>query len=147
MEKKALSEVVTTVLLILISIIAVVLLAGFIISMTKKNLNEGTSCFDLRDYMKIVENDYSCYNATATKVVVERGMDNYTISGIILSLMKQGESTRMDVTNLIAIPKPGEAKTYTFNIGYGENVKLGIITKSGKVCEMESYIQKPCLSQ
>jgi flagellin-like protein len=141
MSKKGISAVVATVLLILIAVIAVVLIAGFIIPMIKTNLNEGGDCFQLREYVKILDNEYSCYSAQTSRVMIERGLENYTILGIVVSAMTEGNSKKVDITPL---PKPGEANTYDLKIANVQVVKIASITKTGKTCDAESYILKPC---
>lgn len=144
-DKRGISAVVTTVLLILISVIAVILIAGFIIPMIKNSLSEGTSCFDLVGYIQVLDNQYSCYNSTTTNVMIERGMDNLTISGITLSIMSAGNSKRYDI-NSTNIPLPGNAKTYNLGLTYanGNVVKIASVTQSGKICDPEAFTLQPC---
>lgn len=142
-DKKGISAVVTTVLLIMISVIAVVMIAGFIIPMIKNNMNEGTSCYDLIGHVKILENEYSCYNTTNSKVMIERTGDNFTISGIMLSLLTTGNSRRFDI-NSAEMPLPGEAKTYVTGVANVSVVKIAAVTSTGKVCDAESYILSYC---
>lgn len=157
--KKGISAVVTTVLLILISIIAVVLIAGFIIPMIKNNL-ANTSCFDLRDAVKISDSEYSCSNETLTSLMIERSMENMTIMGIQLNILagansrtytiKNGISTTVKMYNMtgitdnLEVPGIGESRTYLFDIPRGDRVRLGVISSNNKACEMESFTILSC---
>lgn len=152
-SKKAISAVVETVLLVLISVIAIGLIAGFVIPMIRENLQNSGSCFQLRDYASIADSEYSCYNSENTSLMVQRGMDNYSIAGFAISILSGSESKRYDITSgnvqgvsmlnktgmteQIEIPSPGASKTYVFDIS-GNKVQLGIITKSSKICDMGS---------
>lgn len=152
MNKKALSTIVATVLLILVTVTAVVFVASVIIPMVKNNLGEETSCFELRDYVKIEDLGYNCYNEKPIKnttISIKRGMENKSISGIVVSISSGAELKRFDVpgsneVKLLSrepavIPNPGEAKTYVFDNIAGNKAILGVKLNSGKICEIEEY--------
>jgi len=158
--KKGISAVVATVLLILLTFTAIALVWGFILPMVKKSISEGATCFDLRDYAEIADSEYTCTSPTETKLVIERGMNNYTIKGFVVSILKGGSSQRYQITadnpdkikmlndegestESIELPGPGEARTYIFNIGHAEKAVLGVISENGKICELESYEDIP----
>jgi hypothetical protein len=62
MEKKGLSAVVVTVLLIFITTVAGVIIAGYLVPLVRDNLNEGSECFDFREYFTFDDQfDYNCY--------------------------------------------------------------------------------------
>lgn len=70
MEKKGLSSVVSTLLLILLTITAVSVAASFIVPFVRNNL-EDTSCFEFRDYFKFDDSlGYNCYreNSPGTNI-------------------------------------------------------------------------------
>lgn len=52
MEKKGLSEVVTTILIILLTVVAFVIIGGFVVPFVKNSLNQSTSCFSYKEYYK-----------------------------------------------------------------------------------------------
>jgi flagellin-like protein len=60
--KRGLSAIVATVLIILITIAAVGIIAGFIVPFVRDSLDD-TSCFQYRDYYSFDDEfDYNCYN-------------------------------------------------------------------------------------
>jgi len=159
-KKKAISAVITNVLLVLVAVIGVSLIAAFIIPMVRDSLKGGTSCFDLRDYAKIVSGDFTCYNSSLTSIMIERGMENFSIEGFVVSIFKEGEAKRYDLIpgttvvgvkmkgesdDTIKIPNPGEAKTYIFNISNGNRAELAVINKGGKICSVGEYTIPVCL--
>lgn len=148
--KKGVSAVVATVLIVLITFMAVGLVWGIILPMVKESLSKGASCFELRDYVKIIEGDYTCYNTAGgqTKIMMERGMENISIGGFRVSIFAGGSSTTYNVVpgstevgmlngGDVEIPKPGEARTYIFNITGGK-AEIGILLKGEKICAGDS---------
>jgi len=138
--KKGMSNLVATILIILLTVVAVVLITNFIIPMVNKNLAE-TECFKYRDYFSFeVEYGYNCYNLTENDyrlyaVSVRAGslggdsLDK--IEGFDLVFMEKigtssvvhvvdGEATddelRMLNENLanLEIPGPHEVRTYVY---------------------------------
>jgi len=155
-EKKGVSAVVATVLLILITLMAIGILWIFIKPMVEKNLEEGASCFELRDQAEIVQGDYTYYNNTVTSLVIKRGFKGGEIKGYRVSINFGADSEAFDLINntvvsgnievtmsdgatTIALPDSGEAKNYIFKKANGTQADLGIITKSGNICKMGSY--------
>ncbi len=156
--KKGVSAVVATVLLVLVTFMAIGLIIGFIIPMVKESLGKGKSCFELRDYVTVVESEYTCYNSTHTKLMIERGMEDYEIKGFVVSILSGGESKRYDVeegsvtgikmldgSEIIEIPEPGEARTYVFDTSAEEGVRISIMQKEGSVCQPVFYDVPACL--
>lgn len=152
-KKRGLSSVVATVLLILISFLAILVVWKFILPMIRGNLEEGSTCFELREHAKIMSSDFTCHNNSRTSIMIQREMNNLSFSGFRVSIMAGGSSEVYDLENgkattgvktygksddLIVLPAPGGAKTYIFEIADGSKAKLGIITSSGKVCEVYS---------
>ena len=158
-NKKGVSVVVITVLMVLIGIAAVSLIAGYIIPMVRESLEEGGTCFELRDHAQILPNEeYTCYTGASTKLMIERGLKNYTILGFVVSITSGPGKDRYDVketgstegitmydgSTTIKIPGPGGAASYTFPTGSGESVELGVITGTGKICEIGTFLIPPC---
>ena len=158
-KKRGLSQVVATVLLILITVAAAVIIASFIIPWIRGGL-ESTECFNYRDYFTF-ENDfgYNCYNEYS-------GMNNYLISisaksglnetqenvvGFDLAFIKKGDSVVLTVKNgdsplyilmnsdprsALYLPKSGEIRTYYYNNSdVFKSAKIYPILSSGRKCE------------
>jgi hypothetical protein len=160
-SKRSISPVVSTVLLIVIGIIAIGIIVGVIFPLIKGSLGKGKSCFELREYFKIVISDYTCYNSTNTVVMMERGMEDMEVKGFVVSLQSGGSSTRYDVydgatgmqmlensafTNNIIIPKPGYARTYLFNTANGIGAEIAVLQTDNSVCDAEFYTIPECAS-
>jgi len=159
-EKRGVSAVVATVLLVLIAFMAVGIVIGVIIPMVREGLEKGKSCFELREYFKIVPSDYTCYNSTTTKLMVERGMEDFEVKGFAVSIMREGKSERYDIFDRanysdvavkggnfgkeLELPGPGEARTYIFKLGNGNKVEISVIKTDNTICEPESYNIPPC---
>ncbi len=156
--KKGLSSVIATVLLILITFLAIGLIVSFIIPMVKKNLGKSISCFELIEYFKIVEGEYSCYTSENTMLMVDRGAEEYDVKGFAVSIITEGQSKRYDVaggsienvkmlngSETIEVPKPGEARSYVFGIGKGKGARISTIQKDDSICEPEFYNIPACL--
>jgi len=159
-KKRGVSAVVATVLLVLITFMAIGIVVGVIIPMVREGLEKGKSCFELREYFKIVESEYSCYNSTNTKLMVERGMEDFEVKGFAVSISYDGESKRYDIFNganyadvaikdsnfgeELELPKPGEARTYIFRLGKGSKASISVLKTDDTICEPESYNIPPC---
>ena len=159
-SRKGISVVVSTILLVVIAIAAIGIVIGFIFPMVKQSLGKGKSCFDLREYFKIASSDYTCYNATNTQLMVERGMDNFTVKGFIISIKSEGASERYDIydgaggmrilegqtfTDNVKIPNPGEARTYLFNTGNGKGADIAVLQEDNNICNAEFYSIPECI--
>ncbi len=144
-EKRGLSQVVATVLLILITVAAAVIIAGFIIPWIRGGLNS-TECFNYKDYFTF-ENDYgyNCYRGYTDldstyliSITAKSGLNETqeNVVGFGLALIKQGDSTVLTVNGGdspatmgifmnsdieagiegdLALPKSGEVRTYYYN--------------------------------
>jgi len=149
LEKRGVSPVIGSVLLILVALLAIGLIVSIVIPMVRENLEKGKGCFELREYVRIIDSEYTYYNSTNTSLMIERGMENYTIDGFSVSIYSEGKSKRYDlkqgnfpagVTMLngnIEIPKPGEARTYIFDIS-GDKVELAVMSER-RMCDSMSY--------
>jgi flagellin-like protein len=161
--KKGVSAVVATVMIILITFMAIAVLAGFILPMVREGLEEGASCFELREYGKVLQSKYTCYTDLNTSVMIERGLDNYSIDGFAVSIKGGLEQRRYNIeadgasggtvwmyasdgtlTTDVTIPEAGGAKTYVFDLPEGTSVELGLISKGGDICEMGTYTIPIC---
>jgi flagellin-like protein len=153
MQKKGVSPVIATVMLILLTIAAVGIIAGFLIPFVKNSLTDSTTCFSYRDYFKFEQEfGYNCYapgsNGTnyLHAVSVRAGSDSSKgedIKGFELVFMKAGSSTKKSIVkeqlvNLesggirmldktkttLATPQSGEMRTYVLNAG--EDIYKGV---------------------
>lgn len=140
--KKGVSPIIATVLLIMITIVAVGIIAGFVIPMVKEKLKQGKSCFELAEYFKIIESDYSCYTATETKLMIERGMGDFEVDGFVASIFSGSSAKPYRITE--DLPEAGGAKTYVFDIELGKQAEISTITSEGVICSAILYKLPEC---
>lgn len=155
-SKKAISDVVATMLIILIAIAAVTILWNVIKPSITSNLNKGKECYDLREYFKVLDSEYTYYTDANTSVMIERGSENITTKGFLIGLSKEGglsqryEINGSSITNVkmmngtsyinLELPKPGEARTYLFtNFGNASKARIAVIRADGTTCESYEY--------
>ena len=156
-RKKGVSDVVVMIFFILLTILAVVIISYWTISMTKENLEKGKSCLNLREYVKVIDIGETCYNSTNTKITIHRGEKDYKIDGYIISISSEGKTSRFDLYNSktaanvkmlngsesMDVPEPGNARTYIFGLGKGSIITIGVI-KDGEICESDTSSIKTC---
>jgi flagellin-like protein len=141
-NKKSLSAVIATVLLIMLTIAAVAILYAFVVPWVKCNLNKSKQCFDSNNQLSIdTSSGYTCTKSSPaeTWVMIKRGENpDFKLKKIIVLLTKEGASNRYEiqagtatpgvtmynVADQIVLPNPGESKTYKFPIGNEEGVEI-----------------------
>lgn len=73
-RKKALSEVVVTIAIALLTVGAVTVIAAFVVPFVRDNLNTSTECVAYKDYFTFYEDfGYNCYEGTLYGVSVKAG--------------------------------------------------------------------------
>ncbi len=164
MNKKGLSQIIATVLLILLTVSAAVFIANFLVPWYRGQL-DSTECFTYRDYFSFEDEfGYNCYKKNtpnnyliSVTAKTELNETQQNVVGFGLALLSGGESivlTVMDNTlpsgifmnsNLSAnltIPKSGEVRTYYHNNSMVfESAKIYPILKSGRKCEASNTIK------
>ena len=162
--KKAQSQIVTAVLLILIVIALAVVVLNFSMNFVKDKLS-GTGCFEAVDKVTFTNsNDYTCIDTkgTVTKdddvlnLQVHIGDINESISGFLIETggattisreIKEGE-TADNVTmygggGTLELPGKNEERTYVFDFTITpETVKIYPILTDGQVCEASDILEK-----
>ena len=157
MNKKALSALIATVLLILLSIAAIVILSSAIIPFVKEKMSEAQECSEIiktADALAIdAENGFACYydeNGLKAKITIHRG--NIEIKGVRIAVRGGGDSKIVDITegtltdvklltptgettNLV-LPGKGGEKTYIIsNVNAAESAIIAPIMPSGQMCK------------
>ncbi|MCX6748193.1 MAG: hypothetical protein NT076_01165 [Candidatus Pacearchaeota archaeon] len=160
-DKKGLSEIISSVMLILVVIVAIGLIVAFVVPMIKDNLSGSKSCFDLNDYFKI--SGTSCYNTANTDLIVERGMQELEVKGFAVSIQdSSGESKSYRVSPgliegvmlynkttsaydiaTIVLPNPGESKKYQFDYP-GNKISIAPLQKNDKICTASEFTIEVC---
>lgn len=151
MEKRGISTIIATVIVILITVTAAVVISTIIIPMLRNKMDESKTCYDLRDILSL--GDYTCYNITATYVMIKRTANNETqIDRLIFSLTAGGdgknyeiaegsipssEVSMYDLSSPLKIPKAGGAKTYVFDLPNADYVDIAVMSNN-VMCEVLS---------
>lgn len=156
MSKRSQSEVIGTVLLILVVIVAVVVLIGFIMPFVKNQFS-GAECFEVTDKVSIRDKpEYTCYDTDIKRVFVQVhvGDTQDKINGFAIELGGAASKT-YEITNkdsiadvvmyngsvVIRIPGRNEDRTYNISISSRpDSINLYPILKSGKTCDSSSVI-------
>lgn len=148
--KRSVSEVITTVLLIMLSVVAVSLLAAFLIPFVKDKLKE-KECFDALGKLSIEEGDYTCYNNENTFVMVKIDSD-FEIKGLVISLQKNDNSNTYRIFNgteidgvrmfdsslKLRVPTKNKiSETYNFSGTY-DFVEIAPVLQDDKQCKSVS---------
>lgn len=131
---------ITVVLLILLTIVAVTAIAAVLIPFARDNLNESTRCGDVREGLTIVP-DKTCYDDTLgsenTDITIRRG--NIDIDGIFISL----PTTSIEYLDPNIPSKGGGEKTYN-ELGVFKQIAVGPII-ADKRCPLLDEIEiKKC---
>jgi len=167
-SKRAISALVATVLLILITVVAVGIIWGAITPMMNRAMEMGQACLSARLTIN-TESGYTCYNSTAfpshgeVQVMISRGSEEFELAGMHLILSGVGQSKTFIVRNntnssyirmiedsdygqLLELPNVNEERTYVINAsGFTnvEEVKVAPIVHVGnteKVCQVSSRV-------
>ncbi len=167
-KKRGISPIVATVLLVLLTMTAALIIAGILIPFTKKNLNESTSCVAYSNYFKFDESfdtNYNCYNATSKLHGFSVRASNENLSSQIIGFevlfLKGGISEKASardgddvgtatgqirmlepsISN-ITIPKEGGVKTYVYQgTDSFTDVEIYPVLKTGKSCDKSDRIK------
>ena len=155
LEKRGVSPVIATVLLLLLTLVIVSILAIFVIPFVQRNLQGGGDCFDVLGDLKFDDSNYNCNcvnesNADIKGTGFSVRIDSEDIAGFKVSLFKQGSADQFDIKNgtqlanirmlggqfngLLEIPVKGGIRTYVANGTY-ERIEINPILKSGKLCD------------
>jgi flagellin-like protein len=120
-NKKGISAIVATVLIILITVAAVTIIWAAIIPMISNELGGATECFDASAALAVVS-DYSCYNETVgtdglseVRIQVDRKTGEFELIGVDVlgSWRGSADTVKFDVNE---IPDENGAKVYTIKV-------------------------------
>jgi flagellin-like protein len=153
-RKKAQSQIIGTILLILLVVIAAGIIMAFLLPKIPDWLS-GSKCLDVADKIKIRNNpQYSCYNATSTNTYVQAGIGDILdkIEGFAIELggaasktyhIKNSASPQEvemypeNSPNPVQLPGNNEERTYVLK-GFGQKpdyIRIYPILKDGKLCD------------
>ena len=149
---KSQSEIISSVLLILLVVIATMLIFAFVIPFVKKQISSG-DCLDVAGKVEI-SSGYTCYNGSAMQVQVHVLNIRSLIEGVSIEL--GGASTNnFKITNDATIsgvsmcngsqtlevpPADNTERTYVITADKPNVVRIYPILKGGKVCDASDTI-------
>ncbi|MFC1666086.1 hypothetical protein ACFLZF_00010 [Nanoarchaeota archaeon] len=157
MKKKAISGVVTAVLMI-----ALVMAMGSVVwvivnNIVQEKLDEAGSCIDIFEKIKI-NNEYTCFNASSKELQFSIGIKDIQADGALISVLGSGESKSFRLTTkgiseeflkkypdgnygeTIFLPGKNSGKTYVMNtelaqISSPNSIKIAPIINNNQ-CEV-----------
>lgn len=142
LNKKGVSSVIATVLLILVTISAISIIAGVIIPFVKDNLTEGGSCLTVSDELSIISEE-SCYDISDVNTNVRIRAGNIDLEGLYIVIEQNSQDISYEIYEgqsypeinggaPLKIPKEGGGEiNYLFNFRSGK-VSAGIIKNEEK---------------
>ena len=146
-NKKAISTIVATVLIILITVAAVAILWIAVMPMIKDNLAGATGgCNDARLDLQIVKDEgKTCSNGTGTYVQVSRGAKGtYNLTSVQVIAIKDGTTLLSNSTTIF--PGINEERVYILNetSANATKVKIAAIikeTSKNQTCEASQEVE------
>ena len=158
-SKRSQTQIISTVLLIMIVIATTVILVNFSVPFVKKQL-AGTGCFDIVGKFSISNNlKYNCYDTNANEMRVQvRIGDSEEINGFLIELASEASSKSIQIKNQtilenvrmydntynasLELPKKNEERTYVIKNQVVESVKIYPILKDGNSCDTPDFLEK-----
>jgi len=160
MHKRGISELISTVLLIGVTISAAAMIYSFVVPLIQSNIEQSQKC--VSGLLEITQ-DYTCYNISSKElyIEIEKGNVDVNVTGIQILLtggqssggvlIKEGPKTKevrdFNASLNLTIPKKGETNTYVINmtaLGFApESATASPIVKlktSEKLCDVSSQI-------
>ncbi|MCR4284777.1 MAG: hypothetical protein NUV97_01880 [archaeon] len=141
-NKKGISAIVATVLIILITVAAVTIIWAAIIPMINNQLNKGTVCVDVVSQIAISDEGYTCKNTTADTISlqIKHGARDFDLADIQVLVSAGGDTTSFLLSNQTSdFPGSNEEKTYIIDtsgiVGTIESVDIAPIVKIGNARE------------
>ncbi len=146
-NKKGISAIVATVLIILITVAAVTIIWAAIIPMIQDQIGGSTECFDASAALSVVT-DYSCYNAATdtAEIQVHRSTGNFELTGMDVIISSEGTTTT--VRNTSTIDENGDKVLMVDYSSAGfandpDEVAVAAVVKAGnteKVCDKSGMV-------
>ncbi|MCA9487510.1 MAG: hypothetical protein KC516_00960 [Nanoarchaeota archaeon] len=160
MNKKALSAVVGTLVLIGVTMAAAALVLGFVRFFVQDKLTNSKGCLDILEKIELNE-DYTCYNSSTTegneKVLVSLSRGEVSLDSVIITISSEYESKTFSLTDFqetisgvlpygfseaqtVSLPGNESGKTYVVdwplsNYGVVQTVEIAPVI-DGKACEV-----------
>lgn len=169
LSNRGMSAIVATILIVLLTVVAVAFIAAFVVPFARDKLYESTECLDYEKYFTLEDQfDYMCYGPSGDGWLYgisvradSVGEDSDKPKGFTLQMIGGGESESVDVfegssTNpsdkgirmlnrsksVIEIPYEGGVKTYVYNSSMKFNtIEIYPVLESGKLCDVSDSFE------
>jgi len=130
-NKKGVSAIVATVLLIALTIGIVAIVWTVINSLVLEKISSAESCADIFDKVTL-NNDYTCYNSSSKEVQFSIDIGDLEVDDLLVSIVSSGGSTSFTIpksgqvanlvtyparSSVVALPGKNAGLTYIFNLG------------------------------
>jgi len=158
-QKKAVSALVATVLLILITVAAIGIIWSAVMPMINKATQYGQACMSARLQIN-TDSGYTCYNASGVVLAnIDRGAEDFVPSAIQVIVAGGGQSkvfkildnqatsgvTMLGGAATLYIPGTNEEKTYVITSGLTTTSEVAVapVVKVGnteKICDVSSRV-------
>jgi hypothetical protein len=148
MNKKAISDIVSTVLIIMIAVAAIGIIGAIVVPMVRNNLGGGSVCNEaLADLYIDSVSGFSCVDLTKgiLPVQIAKGSALIDYAGATISVISEGNSHMFDISSSF----PNSRETFYLNVGKLETIDSielypkTLIGKKERVCESSSKIKIP----
>ena len=149
-QKRGISAIVATVLIILITVAAVTILWAAVIPLVRDNLESGTVCLDASTGLTLSDSGYTCVNTTNVSLQIKHGAKAFDVEEIQVLIYASGDTTTRTITT--GLPGPNEEKVFLIthgltaaNIEKVEIAPVVLIGNTKKTCDVSASIAiKPC---
>jgi len=148
-NKKGISAIVATVLIILITVAAVTIIWAAIIPMVSNQLDEGNACLTATSQLSIGAAGYTCYDGTNLRVQIKQGAKDSGLEDVQILYSTAG-ATETAYAGAANVPGINEAKVVNFAVAaQPDSVSIAPIITIGsakKVCDIAATLPSvpPC---
>jgi flagellin-like protein len=148
-NKRGISAIVATVLIILITVAAVTIVWAAIIPLVSNQLDKGTICLDAVSQVTIEDRGYTCYNndTGVVELQIGHGPKDFVLAGVQVLISKAGDTTSITLNETDGLPGVNAEKV--LNVSYPaaadipESVSIAPIVKVGntqETCDISSTL-------
>ena len=146
-NKKGISAIVATVLIILITVAAVTIIWAAIIPMISNQLESGTTCLDAVSQVQLVDQGYTCRNNGTggnVSLQIKHGAKSFELADVQVLLSSGGTTTSYTITENSTGDLPDANEERVFVIDTNEtidSVSIAPIVKVGntqETCEVSA---------
>ena len=155
MNKKGISAVVATVLIILITVAAVTIIWAAVIPMISNKLESGTVCLEAVSQVQLLDEGWTCKSSDGANVSIQvrHGAKLFDLADIQVLISAGGDTTVFEVMNdtttlvpnVIVLPGVNEEKVYVINTslisGTIDEVQIAPVVAVGntnEICDVSS---------